>query len=76
MSIHNELVRVLMAYDRKESTKTGYNIYAMPMYLDAASKVADRVDAGEDLRTVIVESFHGRLCGAVLRGFKLPVNVA
>jgi hypothetical protein len=75
-NVRADLIRAFMAYDHKQSAKPGYNIYAMPQYLRSTEVIADRVDAGEDLRAVLLESLSGRLLGAILRSLRLPSATA
>ena len=41
MTMHAKLIHELTALDRRESTKRGYNPYALPQYFQAANDVTD-----------------------------------
>lgn len=41
MDFHLKLVRELVALDRRESAKRGYNHYALALYIQAAEDVTD-----------------------------------
>jgi hypothetical protein len=71
MNIHDTLVNTVTAYDRQQSTKKGYNRYALGLYFHAIAGVDERLNAGEDLRTVLVTSFNGRLLDRCLKALQL-----
>ena len=68
----NELQRIKLLsavteHDRKNSTKKGYNPYALAHYLIAVDNCRDLCSDGMGLRQAIVKSFCGRLMDCCLR---------
>jgi hypothetical protein len=66
------LVSAVTDYDRKQSTKSSYNMYALPQYLERVSEIMDDIAAGADSRSAISAGFAGTLLSAVMR--KLKIN--
>ena len=66
------LVSAVTDYDRKQSTKSSYNMYALPQYLERVSEIMDDIAAGADSRSAISAGFTGTLLSAVMR--KLKIN--
>jgi len=66
-SIRFKLVNAVTAYDRRQSTRKGYNRFALGMYLGSVNRIAEEVDDGQSLRTAIAHNFCGRLLDVVLR---------
>ncbi len=69
-ALHSRMAHIVTTYDIKESTKRGYNRYAIAMYLGAVQEVCAELEANPNLETrkVIISHFNGRLCDAILRG--------
>jgi hypothetical protein len=65
--LHFKLVHAVTEYDRKQSTRRGYNIWALPQYLGACEAAEADIAAGKPLRKAIVSNFCGRLLDAVLK---------
>ena len=69
----NKIVSALISYDKKQSTRKGYNPYALPQYLAAVDNVESRMAKGYTLREAIIKSYLDRLCDAVLRALGLEL---
>jgi hypothetical protein len=65
------LVSAVTDYDRKQSTKSSYNMYALPQYLERVSEIMDDIAAGADSRSAISAGFTGTLLSAVMRKLKM-----
>jgi hypothetical protein len=65
--IHCKLVHAVTNYDRKQSTKRGYNVYALPQYFAALDEVLKLVDAGKMWPQAISAVFNDRLEAFLLR---------
>lgn len=65
------LVSAVTDYDRKQSTKPSYNMYALPQYLERVSEIMDDIAAGADPRSAIAAGFTGTLLASVMRKLKL-----
>lgn len=74
MNIRQTLVHAVTAFDRKQSTKRGYNIYALGQYLIRVDEVCADIDKGAETRAAIVAGFNGRLADACLRALNLPIT--
>jgi hypothetical protein len=74
MDIHtrHKLSHAVTEYDRKQSTRKGYNMYALSLYLGAVQNAETEADAGIDLRKALVHNFTGRLLDVVLTAVGLP----
>ena len=66
-----QLITAVTDYDRKESTKPSYNIYALPQYFARVDDILSDIEAGADLRTSIFSGFVGTLRNFVLRKLKM-----
>jgi hypothetical protein len=66
-----QLLSSLTEYDRKQSTKPGYNRYALAHYCGALDRVKRYCDAGHPLRDAIATCFLGSLCNRLLKVVKL-----
>lgn len=67
-----KLSHAVIEYDRKQSTRRGYNMYALSHYCAAVQAIEADVDTGIALRAAILEHLTGRLADAVLRAVGLP----
>lgn len=73
MNIHDSLVHAVTEYDRKESTKRGYNRYALPQYIGRIQEIDEDLKNGADLRSALVAAFCGkRLLDSCLKAVGLP----
>ncbi len=68
------LVNILTDYDRRQSSKRGYNRYALGHYLRGVSEVAEAMQAGKPLAEALKAAFCGSLLRHVAR--KLGVDPA
>jgi len=66
-SIGFKLVHAVTEYDRKQEGRRGYNMYALPQYLQAAHNVTDEIIAGKTVRAAVVSNFCGRLLDVCLK---------
>ena len=68
MDFHYKLAAAVTEYDRAQSTRKGYNRYALGMYLQAVQSVDDWVKESprHTLRQGIVRYFSGRLIDVCL----------
>lgn len=55
------LIDAVTEWDRKESTKRGYNFYAFPQYLNAVESVTERVWEGLSVSDALEAHFNDRL---------------
>jgi len=76
MHVRHKLLHAATEYDRKQSTKKGYNVYALSHYLGAVQAIEEDVDHGMDLRKAIVTRTTGRLATALLKAVGLPALTA
>jgi len=65
------LVSAVTDYDRKQSTKASYNMYALPQYLQRVSDIMEDIAAGADPRSAISAGFTGTLVSSILRKLKM-----
>ena len=65
------LVSAVTEYDRKQSSKASYNMYALPQYLERVSEIMDDIAAGADPRDAITAGFTGTLLSSILRKLKM-----
>ena len=66
-----QLVTAVTDYDRKQSTKPSYNIYALPQYCARIDEILSDVEAGTDPRSAIAAGFTGTLLNFVFRRLKM-----
>jgi len=62
-----KLRSAVTAYDKRQSKRRGYNIYALPQYLARVSEVIADIEAGAPVRKAITAGFTGRLLDACLK---------
>ena len=62
-----KLFNAMTEYDKKQSTKKGYNPYALSHYASALARTAEMVENGTELREAIIRCFLGRLQTALLK---------
>ena len=70
---HATLLNTLTEYDRKQSKKQGYSIYALTHYCKALNNVQRYVTAGHDLRDAIITCFLGKLADKFLKSVNLQL---
>jgi hypothetical protein len=71
-AVHFAMVHAVTVYDRRESTRRGYNRWAFAQYLQAIDGVEGLVNEGKSIRSAICECFIGRLAAAVLKSVGEP----
>ncbi len=69
----DRLLHVLTEYDRKQSTRRGYNIYALAHYMAALARIREDLAGGIETRRAITSHFCGQLANLCLREAGLPV---
>lgn len=72
MDIRSKLAHAVTEYDRKQSTKRGYNIYALSHYLGRVAEIEADINAGADPAAAIKAAFSGRLLDACLKAIGAP----
>ncbi len=65
-TVHSALVHAATEYDRKESSKKGYNHYALAIYLGRIQDVDKDIAAGTSVRDALLAGFTGRLLDRLL----------
>lgn len=65
--MRNKLINAATEYDRKQSTKRGYNHYALPQYFAAVDDAVSQIDKGKPVRGELLRCFTGRLLDTLLR---------
>lgn len=72
MNLHLKLVHAATEYDRKQSKKRGYNIYALAHYMGRIQDIEKDIAAGRPLRQALLAGFTGRLLDALLKAAGEP----
>jgi hypothetical protein len=67
MTLHEKLRSALIAYDKQESSKRSYNIYALGIYIEALQSATSFIERGADVREVLCGHFSGRLLARLLK---------
>ncbi len=70
--LNHKITHAVTEYDRRASTRKGYNMYALSIYLGACQETAADYDSGVPLRRALVSHFTGRLLDAVLKAVGEP----
>lgn len=70
----DKLVHALTEYDRKQSTKRGYNRHALGIYFQRIDEVCADIENGAEPRAAIMAGFSGRVADACLRALGLPLS--
>ena len=65
------ILNAVTEWDRKQSTKPGYNIYALAHYCKAIQRVALYAEKGYPLRASVITCFKDRLCDHILKALKI-----
>jgi hypothetical protein len=65
------ILDAVTTWDRRQSTRPGYNIYALALYCKAIKRVALYAEKGHDLRDAVITCFLDRLCDHILKALKL-----
>lgn len=64
---HDRLLAALTEYDRKQSTKRGYNHYALAHYMAALGRAQDAMREGCSIREALLRCFNDRLLDCCLK---------
>jgi hypothetical protein len=72
MGLHEKLVHAVVAHDQKQMVKRGYNMYAMPQYLEALKDVEEQVGKGKSIREALLDNFNDRLLDRLLKAVGEP----
>lgn len=72
MNVHDTLVHAVTEYDRKQSTKPGYNIYALAHYIGRVQDVTADVESETPIRKALLKGFTGRLLDVCLKAVGQP----
>jgi hypothetical protein len=73
LDTHDKLLHAVTEYDRKQSTKKGYNMYALSHYCGAINqRVIPAINQGVPIRKAILMGFCGRLADVCLRAVGEP----
>jgi hypothetical protein len=70
-AIHDTVRFVLVEYDRAESRKTSYNVNALGLYIEALQSASRFIEAGADVREVLIGHFNGRILARCLKALRL-----
>ena len=70
-AIHDTLRHVLVEHDRAESRRAAYNIYALGIYMEALQSAMRFIEAGADVREVVIGHFNGRILAKCLKNLRL-----
>lgn len=68
--LRSTLLHAVTQYDRKQSTKRHYNIYALPQYLGRVQDVITDIDAGAEPIAAISAGFSGPLQSFILKSVR------
>ena len=71
-TIHSALVHAVTEYDRKQSTRQGYNHYALGQYLMRIDDVEKDIAEGTPIRAALLNGFSGRLLDHLLKAVGEP----
>jgi hypothetical protein len=75
MDLHYTLLHAVTEYDRKQSTRPGYNRYALAHYLGAINeRIEPAIAAGSTVRAALVSNLSGRLLDVCLKSVGEPVS--
>jgi hypothetical protein len=67
----HQLLHAVTEHDRKQSTRKGYNRYALAHYLAAVENVCNAVNCGSTRRDALVDNFCGRLLDICLKALNM-----
>lgn len=77
MELKSTLSHAVTRYDRKQSHKPHYNIYALPQYLTRVADIVEDVESGADVQAAIIAGFtQGPLRNACLRALGYNISNA
>ena len=72
MTLHDTLLHAITEYDRKQSTRKGYNMWALPQYIARVTEIEADIESGTPMRKALTDGFTGRLLDAVLKAVGEP----
>jgi hypothetical protein len=72
MNLEQILSHAVTEYDRKQSTKRGYNPYALGIYFERVEEVLKDIAAGASPREAVIAGFNDRLRDHILRAMCQP----
>ena len=70
-AVHDTLRHVLVEHDRAESRKASHNPYALGIYIEALQSAMRFINAGADVREVVIGHFNGRILAKCLKNLRL-----
>jgi hypothetical protein len=70
-AIHDTLRHVLVEHDRAEGRKASHNPYALGLYMEAMQSAMRFIEAGADVREVLIGHFGGRILDKSLKALRL-----
>lgn len=71
-TIKDKLIHAVTQYDRKQSTKRGYNPHALGIYFEWIDEVCADIERGAPIRESVMAGFNDRLLDVCLRALGLP----
>jgi hypothetical protein len=71
MDTRQKLIFAVSAYDRQQSTKRGYNHYALAQYFMRVDEITADIANGADVRKAITAGFSGSLADKCLKAVGL-----
>jgi hypothetical protein len=72
MDFHSQLDHYLTQWDIKQSTKRGYNPFALGIYLERAADLASDVAQGATISDAIDVHFCDRIAGCIRSSLNSP----
>lgn len=72
--IRHALIHAVTKWDEMQRRATGYNLWALPQYLQAVDRAMARIEKGKTVREALLGAFLGRLLDACLRAVGEPVS--
>lgn len=73
MDTRTKILIALTEYDRKQSTKKGYNRFALGMYCQALQNTMAEIESGSTIRAALKHNFCGRLLDVCLKAAGEPL---
>ena len=69
MNLHSQLDHLLTQWDIKQSTKRGYNPFALGIYLRQAERIVESVNQGATISDAIDKHFSDRIAAMLHKKF-------
>lgn len=73
MDTRQKLIHAVTEYDRRESRKPSYNMYALPQYFARVDEIMADVAKGADIGAAIHAGFTGRLAKVCAKAVNVQV---